>query len=174
PGKTLMFMGQEFAQHMEWNYKNGLDWDVLAFDEHKKLHDFVCQMNAFYLASSELWENESDWSCFNWVVPDDNENSVIVFRRINSVGDELIVVCNFLPRDHPDYTFGVPHAGQYEEVFSTDAVEFGGSGVHNGVLTTVNKPKHDEPYSLTVKIPQSSAFFLKRVKPAENDSKNEK
>jgi 1,4-alpha-glucan branching enzyme len=169
PGKMLMFMGQEFAQFKEWNYKTGLDWEVLEFNEHRKTHGFVKAMNAFYLASSELWENESDWSGFKWVVPDDNHNSVIVFRRINSSGDELIVVCNFQPREHTEYTFGVPYAGDYKEVFSTDALEFGGNGKHNGTLTSVNESMHDEPYSLSVKIPASSAFFLKPVR-AEQDT----
>ncbi|MCL1881543.1 MAG: 1,4-alpha-glucan branching protein GlgB [Oscillospiraceae bacterium] len=171
PGKTLMFMGQEFAQFKEWNYQTGLDWDIVdKFDEHKKIHEFTRRMNAFYLESSELWENESDWSGFKWIVPDDNINSVLVFRRINSSGDELIVVCNFQPREHSEYTFGVPYLCDYEEVFSTDDVEFGGDGKTNGIRSSVQTPMHDEHYSLTVQIPASSAFFLKAVK--KDDKKN--
>jgi 1,4-alpha-glucan branching enzyme len=168
PGKSLMFMGQEFAQFKEWNYKTGLDWDVLEFDEHRKMHKFVKEMNAFYLESGELWENESDWSGFKWVVSDDNINSVIVFRRINSAGDELIVVCNFQPREHGEYTFGVPYSGKYEEVFSTDEIEFGGEGKLNGTLCAAAVPMHDEPFSLTVRIPPASAFFLRPLKNGSN------
>jgi 1,4-alpha-glucan branching enzyme len=166
PGKKLMFMGQEFAQHKEWNHKSGLDWDVLEFEPHAKMHGFVREMNAFYLQSSELWENESDWSGFKWIVPDDTMNSVIVFRRMNSKGDELIVVCNFKPREHHEYTFGVPYEGDYKEVFSTDDIEFGGSGLLNGKLTAIPEPNqmHGEAYSVTVKIAPMSAFFLRPMK----------
>jgi 1,4-alpha-glucan branching enzyme len=178
PGKSLMFMGQEFAQFKEWNYKTGLDWDVVdetnGFDDHKKLHYFVKEMNAFYLAASELWENESDWSGFKWVVPDDNANSVIVFRRINSGGDELIVVCNFQPREHCEYKFGVPYDGKYEEVFSTDELEFGGEGKLNGILSADHVPMHDEPYSLTVRIPAAGAFFMRPMRGKSSSDKTKK
>jgi 1,4-alpha-glucan branching enzyme len=169
PGKMLMFMGQEFGQYKEWSYKSGLDWDVLQFEEHAQMHAFVEAINAFYLKSSELWENESDWSGFSWVVPDDNQNSVIIFRRINSSGDELIVVCNFLPREHEEYTFGVPYEGDYTEVFSTDAREFGGNGLLNGTVTAVRARDlmHGEPFALTVKIAPMSGLFLKPVRKSE-------
>ncbi|MCL1867099.1 MAG: 1,4-alpha-glucan branching enzyme, partial [Oscillospiraceae bacterium] len=175
PGKKLMFMGQEFAQYNEWNHETGLDWNTLEYEEHAKMHDFVRELNGFYLKSNELWENESDWSGFKWVVADDNMNSVLVFRRINSKGDELIVVCNFKPNQHEQYTFGVPYDGKYEEVFSTDDKEFRGSGLMNGVLTANPEPMHGESYSLTVKIAPMSAFFLRPVKnPPKSDKKNKK
>jgi len=174
PGKKLMFMGQEFAQFKEWNYESGLDWDVLEYKEHALMHGFVRDMNAFYLNSSELWENESDWSGFKWIVADDNMNSVIVFRRMNSQGDEYIVVCNFKPHHHCDYTFGVPYAGDYEEVFTTDDVEFGGDGLFNGTLKAVPAPNqmHGENYSLTVRIAPMSAFFLRPLKKDDDRLKN--
>jgi 1,4-alpha-glucan branching enzyme len=174
PGKKLMFMGQEFAQFKEWNYESGLDWDVLEYKEHALMHGFVREINAFYLASSELWENESDWSGFKWIVPDDNMNSVIVFRRINSKGEEYIVVCNFKPHHHCEYKFGVPYEGDYEEVFSTDDVEFGGSGLLNETLTAVHEPNqmHSENYSLTVRIAPMSAFFLRPLKSGTDSLQN--
>jgi len=177
PGKMLMFMGQEFGQFKEWNYRTGLDWDVLEYDEHAKMHVFVREMNDFYLQSSELWENDSDWSGFKWIVPDDNTNSVIVFRRIDSKGEELIIVCNFLPREHQEYTFGVPFGGSYKEIFSTEHEDFGGNGILNEKLAAiaVPEPVHGEAYSLTVKIAPMSAFFLKPLdKPKTSIDKNEK
>ncbi|MDR0223009.1 MAG: 1,4-alpha-glucan branching protein GlgB [Oscillospiraceae bacterium] len=171
PGKMLMFMGQEFAQFKEWNYKAGLDWDVLEFDEHKKMSEFVCRLNDFYLKNSELWENERDWSGFKWIVPDDSQNSVIVFRRINSSGGELIAVCNFQPKEHGEYRFGVPYHTDYKEVFTTDSPQFGGTGKANKTLKASAEPMHGEPYSLTVSIAPMSAFFLK---PAARSRKPDK
>ncbi|MCL2109037.1 MAG: alpha amylase C-terminal domain-containing protein, partial [Oscillospiraceae bacterium] len=89
----------------------------------------------------------------------DNANSVIVFRRINKAGEELIVVCNFQPKSHPEYTFGVPFKEAYSEVFST-----------LGKATNRKKkpkpvPMHGEPYSLTVEIKPMSAMFFKREAP---------
>ena len=166
PGKKLMFMGQEFAQFEEWNYKSGLDWDVLQFEQHRQLQYFVQKLNEFYLSHSEFWENESDWTGFKWISSDDSKNSVIVFRRINSAGDELIAVCNFQPTDHKQYRFGVPYPGKYREIFTTEAVEFGGDAVTNGAVKVEEIPLHGEPYSIEVALPGMSALFFKNEKPA--------
>ena len=171
PGKKLTFMGQEFAQFREWNYKTGLDWDVLEFDEHKKHQHFVEKLNAFYLEHKELWEADSDWSGFKWIVSDDNANSVIVFRRFDRSGNELIAVCNFQPVPHEQYSFGVPFYADYEEIFSTELPEFGGDGAANKVVKSVAEPMHGEPYSITIKIPPMSAMFFKakNIRTPEDD-----
>lgn len=161
PGKKLTFMGQEIAQYKEWNYKTGLDWDVLQFDEHKKHQHYVEELNKFYLAHRELWEADTDWSGFKWISSDDNENSVIVFRRFNREGDEILVVCNFQPKQHEQYSFGVPFYADYEEIFSTEKPEFGGSGLTNKTVKAEQTPMHGEPYSITIKIAPMSAMFFK-------------
>lgn len=161
PGKKLTFMGQEIAQFKEWNYKTGLDWDVLQFDEHKKHQHFVEELNKMYLSHKELWEADSDWSGFKWISNDDNENSVIVFRRFDRKGNEVVVVCNFQPKQHEQYSFGVPFYADYEEIFTTDKAEFGGSGYSNKTVTSENVPMHGEPYSLTIRIEPMSAMLFK-------------
>jgi 1,4-alpha-glucan branching enzyme len=161
PGKQLMFMGQEFAQFKEWNYKTGLDWDILEFPEHKAISEFVRSLNNFYLNSSELWENDYDWSGFKWIVSDDNANSIIVFRRINKAGDELIAVCNFQPKKHTEYTFGVPYEGFYSEVFNTVGKPV---NTRKKAKLVAGESLHGEHYSLTVKIEPMSAMFFKNVK----------
>ena len=163
PGKKLMFMGQEFAQFKEWNYKTGLDWDILKFPEHSQYQSFVKAMNKFYLDNKPLWEIDYDWSGFSWISNDDNKNSVIVFRRIASNGDELIAVCNFLPNEHEQYSFGVPYYADYKEVFSTDDKKFGGDSDGNASYTAQCEGMHGLEYSITMKIPAMSAVFLKPV-----------
>ncbi len=175
PGKKLMFMGQEFAQFKEWNYKTGLDWDVLEFDEHKKHQYFVEELNKFYNEHKELWEADSDWSGFKWISSDDNSNSVIVFRRFDRSGNELVVVCNFQPNYHEQYSFGVPFYADYEEIFTTEKPEYGGGAIFNGTVVSQNEPMHGEPYSLTVKIAPISAMFFKakNIRIPEDDLKKE-
>lgn len=175
PGKKLMFMGQEFAQFKEWNYKTGLDWDVLQFDEHKKHQHYVEELNRFYREHKELWEADSDWSGFRWISSDDNSNSVIVFRRFDRSGNEIVVVCNFQPNSHEEYSFGVPFYADYEEIFTTENPEYGGGGLFNKTVKSVNEPMHGEPYSLTIKIAPMSAMFFKakNIRTPEDDLKKE-
>lgn len=173
PGKKLMFMGQEIAQFKEWNYKTGLDWDVLQFEEHKKHQTYVEALNKFYLSHKELWEADSDWSGFKWISSDDNENSVIVFRRFNRKGEEIVAVCNFQPKAHEEYSFGVPYYADYEEIFSTEKTEFGGSGLSNKTVKSEAVPMHNEAYSITIKIAPMSAMFFKakNIRTPEDDEK---
>ena len=175
-GKKLTFMGQEIAQFKEWNYKTGLDWDVLQFDEHKKYQTYVKELNNFYLANSPLWQVDSDWSGFKWIVSDDNTNSVLVFRRINRQGEELIVVCNFQPNYHEIYSFGVPYYADYEEVFTSEKPEYGGTNVLNGTVKAETQPMHGESYSISIKIAPMSAMFFKpvNIRNPEDDIKKKK
>ena len=108
-------------------------------------------MNKFYLDNKPLWEIDYDWSGFSWISNDDNKNSVIVFRRIASNGDELIAVCNFLPNEHEQYSFGVPYYADYKEVFTTDDKKFGDDSDGNASYTAQCEGMHGLEYSITMK-----------------------
>ncbi|WP_195984621.1 1,4-alpha-glucan branching protein GlgB [Clostridium sp. D33t1_170424_F3] len=163
PGKKLNFMGNEFAQDMEWNFEKGLDWDCLSDVHHKQAWEFTKALNRFYLENPSLWEVDFAWDGFSWISNDDYNQSVIAFRRIDREGGEVIAVCNFQPVERESYCIGVPYAGVYAEVFSTDAAVFGGSGITNGdnIKTRDKEPMHGSEQSISLHLAPMSVIYLK-------------
>ena len=162
PGKKLLFMGQEFAQFIEWDYKKQLDWLLLDYDAHKKMQYFVKELNRFYLKHSQFWEIDYSWEGFEWISNDDNSQSIIAFRRKNSDGNEIITVCNFVPVGRQNYRIGVPKAGSYRRVFCTDDIKFGGATENSGISIKAEKePMHGCEYSLEIDIPPMSVSYFR-------------
>ena len=95
PGKKLMFMGTEYAQFREWDFDNSLEWFMLDYPKHKAMQEYVRELNNFYLSRSELWERDFTPLGFSWILPDENEKNTVVYRRINSKDDSIIVAINF-------------------------------------------------------------------------------
>ena len=77
-----------------------------------------------------------DWKGFEWISHDDNRNNIVAFRRIAQNGSDLVFVVNFAPVEHESYRIGVPYKGSYTEVFNSNLVEFGGTGLANGKVTS--------------------------------------
>ena len=125
------------------------------------MHKFVKALNHFYLDSKELYEEDFSWKGFDWIVPDDNNQNVLVFKRMDKTGNELIYAVNFSPNNQDAYSFGVD-AKTYEEVFSTDWEEFGGSGIRNGEVVAEKTKYKGKDYKLTIKIPALSGVFLRK------------
>ena len=164
PGKKLLFMGQEFGQIKEWDYKTGLDWQLIdEFDSHKKLHNYSKDLNKFYLENSPFWQNDDSWQGFSWISHDDYKQSVIAFRRVDDDGTEIVAVCNFVPVDREDYRIGVPYPGKYVEVFNSDDEKYGGKGMANGTVDTEEIIMHGYDHSITLKIPAFSVLYFKHI-----------
>ena len=162
PGKKLLFMGSEFGQFKEWDYEDELDWALLKFNMHKKTREFTKALNRFYKETPELWQIDYSWEGFEWIIPDDNCNSVLAYKR-KSDKDELYVILNFTEVNREDYLLGAD-PGTYEVVFNTDIKEFGGTDFStSGKVRTVKQPMHNHSASLKLKLAGNSALFLKRI-----------
>ncbi|WP_242984926.1 alpha amylase C-terminal domain-containing protein, partial [Clostridium sp. 2-1] len=116
-------MGTEFSQFIEWDYEKELDWLLLKYPQHQKQQQFFRDLNHFYLDTPALWQVDFSWEGFSWISNDDYTQSVIAFRRIDKEGGEVLAVCNFLPVRRDNYSVGVPAAGIYAEIFSSDREE---------------------------------------------------
>ena len=161
PGKKLLFMGQEFGQFTEWSEEKQLDWMLLGYDKHTELQTYVKTLNAFYKEHPAFWQIDYSWEGFQWIVPDDFQQSVVAFLRKDAAGKQILVVCNFNPVLREGYTLGAPVSGTYKEVLNSDDEAFGGSGaVHNKSVRTHKKPLHGFEQSITITLPPMSTLYF--------------
>ena len=161
PGKKLTFMGCELGEFDEWNFTKELDWNLLDFESHRKLHDFVRDANHFYLEHKALWEIEDDWSGFEWINPDDADHNIISYKRRAKSGREIIFVINFSPVTRENYYIGVDKKKPYKEIFNTDDVKYGGSGILNeGKLTAKKGEVNGKEQYISITVPSLAAVVI--------------
>jgi 1,4-alpha-glucan branching enzyme len=109
PGKKLLFMGQEIGQWNEWNCMTSMDWHLTQYDSHRKLMDFMTQLNEVYRSQPALHAVDFSWEGFEWIDLHDQDNSLLSFMRKGKSEDELVVCAfNFTPVPRASYRLGVP------------------------------------------------------------------
>lgn len=128
PGKKLLFMGQDFAQENEWNFRTGLDWWQCDEEGHRDVMNCCRALLHLYKEYPVLYDDENPVS-FEWIESGDTSRSIFAFIRRNpwNYNDGLIFVCNFTPTNYDDYGVGVPVGGVYKRLFSTYPTLEGGN-----------------------------------------------
>ncbi len=166
PGKKLLFMGAEFGQWSEWNFKESLDWHLLeppSDPRHAQLRDFVRALNHLYRREPALSELDTDPAGFAWIDVHDSDNSVISLMRLSKKReDTLVFISNFTPVVRQGYRMGVPYAGEYRELLNSDTNRYGGSGVVN-TLPMISTPGQWQAcqHSITLTLPPLATVILK-------------
>ncbi len=163
PGKKMLFMGQEFGQFIEWNYRQALDWLLLDFERHRQLQDYVAALGEFYCKTPALWQNDCSWEGFSWIANDDDAGSTVAFCRHAEGEKSLVVLCRFIPTEVPGYRIGVPERGDYQVVLHSNDRRFGGQS-DPAVYKTEDVPAHGFDQSLVVPLPGLSTIYLRCVK----------
>ena len=181
PGKKLLFQGGEFGQFVEWKWDTSLDWHLPEkYEMHTKMLEFSKNLNKFYVEHKEFWQVDFDWGGFEWIDCDNADDSMLSFIRRADDGEFVIAICNFTPAVRHGARFGVPKAGVYEEVFNSDAAEFGGSNVLNeNDIPSQEVPWNNKAQSIQVTVPPLATIYLrlKKERPIkgqpETDNTNE-
>ena len=126
PGRKLLFMGQEFAQLQEWSESRSLDWYLLDEPEHKDMQDYVKKLLHLYKEYPALYTETKGYGAFEWINANDADRSIFSFIRKTTEPDNknsIGFVCNFTPIERPDYCVGVPKAGTYTRLLTTETGE---------------------------------------------------
>jgi 1,4-alpha-glucan branching enzyme len=162
PGKKLLFMGQEWGQRGEWSHDTELPWPELADDRHAGVQRLVRDLNRLYREQPALHRLDCDAAGFEWLVADDDAESVVVWLRKDETGRPLIVVCNFTPVPRHGWRLGVPEgASHWREALNTDSAHYGGSNVGNGGGVDVQAvPSHGRAQSVELTLPPLATIFL--------------
>lgn len=165
PGTKLLFMGGEFGQSAEWSHDRSLDWHLLDYGPHQGVLTLIKDLNTLYKTEPACYQFPFDNRGFEWVDYSDQENSVIIYmRKGEKREDALMVVCNFTPETRQLYRIGVPFRGTYHEVFNSDDLKYGGSGVLNqGLLYTTPVKYHGKDYSVPITLPPLAISVIKLV-----------
>lgn len=161
PGTKLLFMGSEFGQYNEWDFQSSLDWNLLEFEPHKNMKNYFSDLNAFYRATPALFEVPFSQDGFEWISFDDSENSVMSYiRKGKTEKEKVVVVCNFTPETHKNYTIGIPFNAKINEIFSSDDKKYGGSGVTNTSLKVKKTPWNGRDFSVDLTLPPLGITIL--------------
>jgi 1,4-alpha-glucan branching enzyme len=166
PGTKLLFMGNEFAQTHEWDFKNSLDWHLLNHPPHIGMQKTVRAINKLYKSEPALYEHSFSHEGFEWLNADDSQNSVYIYiRKGTKAKDTLIVILNLTPVYREGYRLGLPFKAKWKEIFNTDAEEFFGSGKSNaGLLHPEEEECNGREYSIVIDVPPLAALVLKQGK----------
>ncbi|MGO4710781.1 1,4-alpha-glucan branching protein GlgB [Chryseobacterium sp. 2TAF14] len=164
PGAKLLFMGDEFGQTGEWNFKQSLEWHLLQYPVHKGLQTLVKDLNHLYKNQTALFENQFNPYGFEWVEANDEDNSVYIYLRKGKRRDDVfMVILNLTPRVL-DYKVGVNSGTHWEVILNSDDEKYNGSGVDANIFREDHDEWMNRSRSISLNLPPLSGIILKQRK----------
>jgi 1,4-alpha-glucan branching enzyme len=162
PGKKLLFMGQEFGQREEWSETRSLDWWLLDAPSHDGIRRLVSDLNATYRELPALHARDNEPEGFQWLIGNDQANSVFAFARKAPGEDPVVVIANMTPVPRDNYRVPMPLAGNWVERLNTDAGWYGGTnkGNQGKVVARASEVEGLGPYA-DLYLPPMSTLYLK-------------
>ncbi|WP_312175097.1 1,4-alpha-glucan branching protein GlgB [Chryseobacterium sp.] len=162
PGAKLLFMGDEFGQTNEWNFKKSLDWHLLVYPVHKGLQKLVKDLNHIYRNETAFYENQFSPEGFEWIQADDVDNSVYIYlRKGKRKDDSYMVILNLTPRVI-DYKIGVAAGTHWEVILNSDDEQYAGSGVKADIFNEQYEEYMGHQKSISLNLPPMAGIILKR------------
>jgi len=164
PGTKLLFMGDEFGQTSEWNFRSELDWFLLKHASHQGLQHFVKALNHLYTSQPALYVKQFDYYGFEWVIVSDYDNCVLAYKRKGAdPKDDLLIVLNMTPVPRENYLVAMAEEDSWTEILNSDDPQFFGSGVMNiSPVKTRKQFYNGKEYTLELRLPPLGAAIFKK------------
>ncbi|MGI6108322.1 MAG: 1,4-alpha-glucan branching protein GlgB [Eubacteriaceae bacterium] len=116
PGKKLNFMGYEFGHFAEWSEQHQLDWNLLDYQTHHDLFNYIIALNQVYKSTPALYAEDYNSACFRFV--DSDKGDVLAFER-RAGGQRILVVFNFGGCAYQHVTLNLAEPLKLTEIFAT-------------------------------------------------------
>jgi 1,4-alpha-glucan branching enzyme len=162
PGGKLLFMGNEFGQTTEWNYKTELSWELLEFAPHLKMQACVKELNRLYRSLPALHQLQFSPDGFEWVDLNHRSEGVMVYLRKGSdAKDNVLVILNTTPVVRLDWKVYVNGKKDWKELFNSDNQSYYGTGnVYNPSPQAILVDKNTTQYEINCHLPALAAIIL--------------
>ena len=163
PGAKLLFMGCEFGQRSEWNFAGELEWNVLQYESHKGILEWVKALNHLYRSEKSLYEQCTKPEGFRWIRVDDWQQSVLAFERIGiDPDDKILVIMNMTPVTRESYRIGTTGSGKWQLVEnSNDPKYWGGENDAKKTVPVDATPWEEQPESVEFNLPGLGVLIYK-------------
>ncbi len=119
PGKKLLFMGSEYGQFSEWDFRRSLEWFMLEYEKHDALREYAAALNRLYLSTPALYELDFCERGFRWAYADEGERRFVGFFRISEAEDEILTLISFSNEEIRGIGVDLPEGTLYRCIFST-------------------------------------------------------
>ncbi|WP_044043224.1 1,4-alpha-glucan branching protein GlgB [Octadecabacter antarcticus] len=162
PGKKLLFMGCEFAQGVEWNHDESLNWHLTEHPQHGGVQNLVRDLNMLFRDTPALHQLDCKPEGFEWIEEGSAEESIFAWLRHGTKGTApVLVVSNFTPVERSARRIGVPLAGRWIERLNSDAARYGGGDRGNmGFADSKQIASSGRANSVSLIIPPLSTLFF--------------
>jgi 1,4-alpha-glucan branching enzyme len=163
PGGKLLFMGSEFGQTSEWNYKSELDWHLLKHDSHTGARHCLKTLNSILKEEPALYTRQFDIGGFEWVDLNHRSECVMVYKRkAQQEEDDVLIILNATPEVRYNWTIDTYGKAYTHELFNSDLQEFDGTGhVFNKDIRTELLDEETKKYRITINLPPLAGLILK-------------
>ncbi|KYP15925.1 1,4-alpha-glucan branching protein GlgB [Flavihumibacter sp. CACIAM 22H1] len=163
PGGKLLFMGDEFASSVEWNYKSELPWELLQYDSHAGMKNCVKTLCHLLREEPALYEKQFEKGGFEWVDLNHRAESVVVYRRKGeNPAEDLLVILNMTPEVRMNWKLTTYGKKSWKEIFNSNQVVFWGTGdVFNPEINTTEVDKNNNLFEINLHLPPLGAVVLK-------------
>ncbi len=163
PGSKLLFMGDEFGQTKEWDYKSELQWDLLQFPSHGGMKYCVQKLNDLYKNEPALYEKQFEQDGFEWGDLTKGSEAVISYKRKgNHIKDDVLVILNMMPVVRKDWEIYVHGKSEWKEIFNSNNKEFWGTGdVYNPDIKAKLVDEGTKAYKLKIHLPALAGVVLR-------------
>jgi 1,4-alpha-glucan branching enzyme len=163
PGAKLLFMGGEFGQSNEWNYRSELSWGLLQHDCHRNLWHCVSKLNQLLRGEPALYVNQFNDYGFEWVNLEHRAESIMVYKRKGKrPHDDLLIILNMTPVVRNDWAIEYTGKEYKAEIFNSDALEFWGTGqIYNPEIRHEWLDRKTKRSRIIVNLPALAGIVLK-------------